>query len=106
MINTTSPSYPMLATIEANINYLNSAKGRKHIKNLINNIKALNLPKLNDDITKILLKGGEKLSETLFNIYNIEDERTNNRTTMLLCGLGTDAKKLERLKKALKNLGF
>lgn len=33
LINTTSPSYPMLATIEANINYLNSSKGRKHIEN-------------------------------------------------------------------------
>ena len=106
IINTTSPSYPMLTTIEANINYLNSPKGRKQIENLINNIKALKLTKSNDDITKILLKGGEELSDILFNKYNIEDERTNQKTTMLLCGLGTDIKKLERLKKALKNLGL
>ena len=106
MVNTTSPSYPMLATIEANINYLNSAKGRKHIKSLINNIKALKLPQLNDDITKILLNGGEELSEILFDKYNIEDERTNKKTTMLLCGIGTDSKKLEKLKKALKNFSF
>ena len=106
MINTTSPSYPMLATIEANINYLNSTRGKKHIKELINNIKELGLPQLNDDITKILLKGGEKLSKILFNKYNIEDERTNNKTTMLLCGIGTDRTKLYRLKKALKKLSF
>lgn len=106
MINTTSPSYPMLATIEANINYLNSTKGRKHIKSLINNIKALKLPQLNDDVTKILLKGGEELSEILFNEYNIEDERTNSKTTMLLCGIGTDKSKLNQLKKALRNITF
>lgn len=41
LINTTSPSYPMLATIEANINYLNSSKGRKHIEELISSITSL-----------------------------------------------------------------
>lgn len=98
MINTTSPSYPMLATIEANIRYLNSIKGKKAIRELISNIKALNLPQLNDDPTKILIKGGDKMSEKLYE-YGIEDERTNEKTTMLLCGLGTSKEKLERLKK-------
>ena len=106
MISTTSPSYPMLATIEANINFLNSQKGRKKIEELIKNIKALNITQLNDDPTKILLTGGEDLSEQLFNEYDIEDERTNDKTTMLLCGIGTNKKKLERLKKALSHLGF
>lgn len=106
MINTTSPSYPMLATIEANINFLNSSKGHKYIKELLNNIKELGLEQLNDDPTKILLKGGYELSARLFNKYNIEDERTNEKTTMLLCGIGTNKAKLRRLKKALRNLGF
>lgn len=106
MISTTSPSYPMLATIEANINFLNSQKGREKIEELIKNIKALNITQLNDDPTKILLTGGEDLSEKLFNEYDIEDERTNDKTTMLLCGIGTNKKKLERLKKALTHLGF
>ena len=35
MINTTSPSYPLLASIEANINYLNSSRGRKKLDELI-----------------------------------------------------------------------
>ena len=96
----------MLATIEANINFLNSPKGRKKIEELIKNIKALNITQLNDDPTKILLTGGEDLSEKLFNEYDIEDERTNDKTTMLLCGIGTNKKKLERLKKALTHLGF
>lgn len=106
MISTTSPSYPMLASIEANINFLNSKRGRKYINDLINNIKELCIKQLNDDPTKILIKGGEKLSEILFDRYNIEDERTNKKTTMLLCGIGTTKAKLEKLKKALHNLEF
>lgn len=110
MINTTSPSYPMLATIEANINFLNSARGRKYIKELISNIKDLNLPQLNDDLTKILIKHekytGFELSEILYEKYGIEDERTNEKTTMLLCGIGTDKKMLQKLGKCLNNLGL
>ena len=49
---------------------------------------------------------GFELSEKLFEKYNIEDERTNEKSTMLLCGIGTDKKMLQRLGKALKNLGF
>ena len=113
MITTTSPSYPMLATIEANINYLNSSKGRKKIAELINNIKELknscsNVDYFGDDITKILIKkeslSGFELSEMLFNKFNIEDERTNEKSTMLLCGLGTTKEKLLRLKKALRSI--
>ncbi len=106
MINTTSLSYPMLATIEANINFLNSKKGKKYIENLLENIKSLRITQLNDDPTKILLKGGEKLSKVLYEQYRIEDERTNNKTTMLLCGIGSDKTKFNRLKKVLHNLGF
>ena len=98
MITTTSPSYPMLATIEANIRFLNSKRGRKYIEDLIKNIKSLNLPQLNDDITKILLLGGNELSEKLFDKYNIEDEKSNDKTTLLLTGIGTDKKKLLKLK--------
>lgn len=108
MINTTSPSYPMLATIEANINYLNSKKGRKAIEDLILNIKdvkskLLNLDFYGDDITKILLKkeglSGYELSELLYDKYNIEDERTNEKSTMLLTGIGTTKNMLNRLLK-------
>ena len=106
MISTTSPSYPMLATIEANVNFLNSSRGSKYIRELLENIKSLGIKQLNDDPTKILLKGGFELSDKLFNQYGIEDERTNLKTTMLLCGIGTNKRKLERLKKALRNNSF
>ena len=106
MINTTSPSYPMLATIESNINYLNSKRGRKCIDNLINNISEIKLRLNNiefygDDITKILIKkdgmSGYELSDTLYNIYNIEDERTNEKSTLLITGIGTTEQKLRAL---------
>ena len=100
----------MLASIEANINFLNSSKGKKRIKKLLSDIKELGLPKLNDDITKILIKSdkytGFELSEILYEKYGIEDERTNEKTTMLLCGIGSDIRMLQKLKKALNNIGF
>ena len=70
----------------------------------------MNLPQYNDDITKIILMKdgltGYELSDILFNKYNIEDERTNEKSTMLLCGIGTTKKMLKKLKKASDNLGL
>lgn len=113
MINTTSPSYPLLASIEANINYLNSAKGRKQLNSLIlalekirKNVKNIDFG--GNDMTKLLIKkegmSGYELSQKLFDTYNIEDEKTNEISTMLLCGIGTSDKKLEHLRKALLKL--
>lgn len=113
MINTTSPSYPLLATIEANIKFLNSQKGKKHINNLINCLEKIKQTTKNvefggDDITKLLIKkdglSGYELSSILFDKYNIEDEKTNEISTMLLCGIGTSEKKLNHLKSALIKL--
>lgn len=113
MITTTSPSYPLLASIEANVNYLNSKRGKKHLENLIINIKTLkknctNCEFYGDDITKILVKhkyySGFELSKFLYEKENIEDEKTNEKSTLLLCGIGTDEKKLKRLEFALKKL--
>lgn len=113
MINTTSPSYPILASIEANINFLNSKKGQKKLNNLIENIIELknsitNVEFGGDDITKILIKKsgltGFELSEKLYDNFNIEDEKTNSISTMLLCGIGTDKTKLEHLKRALQKI--
>ncbi len=113
MINKTSPSYPLLATIEANINFLNSQKGKKHINNLINYLEKIKQTAKNvefggDDITKLLIKkdglSGYELSSILFDKYNIEDEKTNEISTMLLCGVGTSEKKLSHLKNALIKL--
>ena len=111
LITTTSPSYPMLATIEANINFLNSKRGKKQIEKLVFLIKKLkskltNFEFYGDDITKILLKKsgytGYTLSKLFFEKYKIEDERTNDKSTMLLTGIGTTEKKLKSLEKLSK----
>ena len=113
MINTTSPSYPLLATIEANINFLNSKNGRKYIDKLITSLEDIKNTVNNiefgwDDITKLLIKKdgmtGYNLSSILFEKYNIEDEKTNDISTMLLCGIGTSEKQLHYLKKILSKL--
>lgn len=113
MINTTSPSYPLLMTIEANINFLNSTRGRKKLDKLIDSIlemreKCKNVQFFGDDITKILIKKdgmtGFELSEYLFEECNIEDEKTNCVSTMLLCGIGTTKKKIEKLCRALTKI--
>ena len=112
-ITTTSPSYPLLASIEANINYLNSQKGRGKLEDLIRSIKDLreeckNIDFCGDDITKILIKKdgltGFELSESLFENYDIEDEITNEISTMLLTGIGTSDKKIKKLKEVLKRI--
>ena len=112
MITTTSPSYPLLMTIENNINYLASKRGKKEINKLINNLKELRKDLTDyqfgsDDITKILIKKesltGYELSEKLYEL-GIEDEKTNEVSTMLLTGIGTKKDKLEKLKFALKKI--
>lgn len=106
LITTTSPSYPMLATIEANIDFLNSSRGKKKLNQLIKQLKDIkaeltNIEFYGDDITKLLIKktgmSGFELSEILFERFNIEDEKTNEKSTMLLTGLGTIKEKLRQL---------
>ncbi len=113
MINTTSPSYPLLASIEENIVYLNSEHGRKEIDNLIKRLDTLRnkvdtCEFYGDDPTKLLIKvpnmSGYDLSKILYDDFNIEDERTNNKSTLLICGIGTDHKKIDKLQKALLRL--
>jgi len=115
LISTTSPSYPLLASIEKNISFLNSARGRKKITELVENIETMkknlqNCRFYGDDITKILVKipnlSGAELSETLFEDFGIEDEITNEKSTMLLTGIGTDLKKLKKLEHALRKLSI
>lgn len=113
MFMTTSPSYPLLASIEANINYLDSRAGRKEIDNLVIRLdrmreKCRGCEFFGDDPTKILIRvsgiSGYELSEMLYEDFGIEDEKTNEKSTMLLCGIGTDSKKIDRLQHVLSKL--
>lgn len=111
-INTTSPSYPLLATIENNIAYLNSKKGREKILKLVEGIEKLksecsDLEFFDGDVTKLVLKKsgltGLELSEKLF-ANGVEDEKANEKSVMLLTGLGTTPQKLEYLFKVLRKI--
>jgi len=113
LINTTSPSYPLLASVEYNISYLNSARGKKKLNLLIDELENLKkqCPDIRfggDDITKLLIKydklSGEELSQILYEKYNIEDEKTNPVSTLLLCGIGTSSKKIKALHTALNSI--
>lgn len=120
LITTTSPSYPLLANIEGTINYLNSDKGKQHIFELVKNINRLirtlkNIPNLeiysyNNDVTKLLVKvtnmSGFELSEILSDKYNIEDELSNEKSVLLLFGLGTTKQKLKKIAKVLSEVSM
>lgn len=117
LINTSSPSYPMIAAIEGTINYLFSKKGQEKIKDLIKNISELKQNLKNEqkveflqgnDPTKIIVKingiSGFELSDILFEEFNIEDELTNAKASVLLTGIGTRKNKLKILQKAIKKI--
>lgn len=118
LITTTSPSYPALACIEANIKYLNSKNGKCEIEKLIKEISKLKkgLKKFgweffeeeNSDPTKIVIKKygicPKELSDVLFNKFKIEDEMTNQSSLLFLSGIGTTAKKLSKLAGSLKKI--
>ncbi|MBQ2645484.1 aminotransferase class I/II-fold pyridoxal phosphate-dependent enzyme [bacterium] len=114
LINTTSPSFPLISAIEDNINYLFSKDGQIKIYNLVKNINNLkNKFSQNDkisfcdfnDLTKMLVKinglTGIELSDILFEQFNIEDELANYSSSLLLTGIGTTKYKLKYLEKAL-----
>ena len=112
-INTTSPSYPMLASIETNVRFLFSVRGKKVLNRLLDELQQiLNEKSALDifapDITKINIKknglSGEELSNILYEKFRIEDEKTSLQSTMLLCGIGTDRLKLKKLENLVKNL--
>ena len=118
LFNTSSPSYPLLACIEAAITYLHSKEGKKAIDDLINNIEHFKkdlrkegwefYDNENSDPTKILIKrpdvSGLELSEKLFIGFHIEDEMASDVCALYLCGIGTTRAKLDRLKNAIKKV--
>ena len=118
LFQTSSPSYPLLANIEACFNYLTSKEAKKEIDGLIDEIEKMKselkrfgvefYDEENHDPTKILLRkngiSGFDLSDTLFSEFNIEDELNNQNSCLYLTGIGTTKQKLEKLKNALKKI--
>jgi len=119
LINTTSPSYVLLASIEASIEYMNSEKGRNKLDELIKNIEntkeylkehsgAVFLEsesQCQHDPTKMFFGledvDGRELSDFLQNNCNIEVELNNNRGLLALTGIGTESGHINKLIKAV-----
>ena len=118
LFNTSSPSYPMLASIEASLNFLNSKEGKRTIDELLINIENFKkdlrkegwefYEEENSDPTKICIKRADvnalELSQKLFEEFDIEDEMATNISALYLCGIGTTKQKLDKLKNAIKKV--
>jgi len=114
IVNTTSPSYLILSSIEASIEYLNSTEGRQNLDGLINNIEEIKFftnmnigisflesnENCQHDPTKLFMGlnniSGYDLSDVLFKKFNIEVELDNSKGILVLTGIGTTRKKLEK----------
>ena len=110
LINTTSPSYPLLLSIEETVNYLN--KNRKVIDKLIKNIEEFKkslenkvefLPS-SQIVMNIKNINMIDFTEILYEKYKIECEIADKNYALFYCGLGTEKKKLIFLKNAIKNI--
>ena len=117
LTNTTSPSYPLMMAVDSSLRFLSSKNGKEKVKELFSNIENFkknisSVPDIkilqNDDFTKIVVKSdnltGYDLSEILYDDFDIEDELSNEKSVMFLCGLGTSKFKLKKLEKALKKI--
>lgn len=118
LINSTSPSYPIIASVEGAVEYLDSNEGKQKLNRLMSNIEQfktaldgknieiLDLP--NTDPTKLFIRikgiSGYELSKQLMEQFNIEDELCNSAGILAITGIGTDSKKLKKLEKALKGI--
>lgn len=118
-INTTSPSYLLLASLEGSINYLHSIKGKRHLDRLLGEIdkfkdslsKNLDIQFLREtedykiDKTKLLISisgiNGFDLARELYKNCKIETEFDNYKSILAVTGIGTDKPKLKRLENAL-----
>ena len=117
LINTTSPSYPLMLAVEATVKYLASKQGKTKLKDLYKNISDLKKnsnKKINyynsryADEGKILLKfdnvDSMLAAEILNKQFNIEEEYTNRKSLLFITGIGTTKNKLNKLKAALNKI--
>lgn len=119
IINTTSPSYLILASIEGTIEYLDSISGKNKLDILLENIdnfrkKLTSTEKINFlknterfeiDKTKLFFGikdvPGQVLGDFLLEKFNIEVELDNDKGVLALTGIGTSPNKLEKLSESV-----
>lgn len=115
LLHTTSPSIPLLASLDASRAYLSSNEGRKLIQNAIDNAKFFreNAVKIdgvsilgenssiNVDITKIFMKvrglSGKRLESLLELDFNIEVESASDEGVLILSNIGNSRADFEYL---------
>jgi len=118
-VNTTSPSYLLLASIERSIEYLNSNTGRKRLDCLLEDndsfrqklsvIEKITFLEGNNefqvDKTKLFFGikdvSGYMLGDFLLENFNIEVELDNNKGVLALTSIGTKRKKFKKLSAAV-----
>lgn len=104
MLHSTSPSYTLLASLDAARAYLQTAKGRRSIRTALSNAKYIRrrLSKLDDveiltfagesDLTKIFLKikglSGRTLDQMLSVEYHLEVESAADEGVLILSNIG------------------
>ena len=116
LINTTSPSYPLMLSMENTVKFLASNAGREavfalqsEISRLCNEIFAnFDVFSGGNDSTKILIRpkrfNAWKLAEYLNKNCKIEEEFTNGKSLLFITGIGTDFTKLRRLFSVLRDI--
>lgn len=127
MLNTTSPSYLLMSSIEIAADYLENngnkifeyiAKEIKKIKKKINDIagirvidaRSLNLKNEEYDYTKLLINVSElgyegiEIYNMLIKKYNIQPELVENNLILFVLGVGDRLENLKKLYDALKNI--
>ena len=116
LINTTSPSYPLLCAIEATVDFLASKQGYKKLSELDNEIdrftkmldKSILVYNKFNDLSKILIKplnqNAKVIADILNNEYYIEEEFTNEKSLLFITGIGTSPKKINKLAKVLNKI--
>lgn len=116
LINTTSPSYPLMLSVEQTVKFLASSEGFEAVSALQNEIKRLSglLPAGYEvysgfnDPTKILFringKNAYEIAEILNNKCAIEEEFTNGKSLLFITGIGTDNFRLRKLFEVLSEI--
>ena len=108
LINTTSPSYPLLLSIEGCVNYLN--ENRNAVDKLVKNIE--DFKKFMKNKVEILpsyqivfkIKNMDMLefADKLYKKFKIECEISDKNYALFYCGLGTSKKKIDYLKRCVE----
>ena len=110
LINTTSPSYPLLISIEEVVKFLD--ENRNIVDELVENIENFKKYFKNEIeflpsyqiLMKVKNQNMIEFTDILYEKFNIECEIAEHDYALFYCGIGTTRKKLDYLKKSFSRL--